>query len=123
MSYFGRRHFNASNLAFWQLGVALGPQMMLFATWGRSIHLDRLLIVEAAVRHLLGPQNLTRIVQDPVCGEIFVLCRTGQEVDILYRYNVSVDEDAVIFAMVHYLWLLGPHQPIEYLSNCLHIRH
>jgi hypothetical protein len=51
--------------------------MMLFATWGRSIHLDRLLIVEAAVRYLLGPQNLTRIVQNPVCGEIFVLYRTG----------------------------------------------
>ena len=95
--------------------------MMLFATWGWSIHLDRLLIVEAAVRHLLGPQNLIRIVQDPICGEIFVLCRTGQEVDILYRYNVSVDRDVVIFAMVHYLWLLGLHQPIEYLSNGLPI--
>ena len=103
MSYFGRSHYNASNLAFWWLGVAPGPQMMLFATWGRSIHLDRLLIVEAAVRHLLGPQNLTRIVQDPICGEIFVLCRTGQEVDILYRYNVSMDGDPIIFAMVHYL--------------------
>jgi hypothetical protein len=66
---------------------------------------------------------LTRIVQDPVCGEIFVLCRTGYEVDILYWYNVSVDGDGVIFATVHYLWLLGPHQPIEYLSNCLSIRH
>ena len=77
--------------------------MMLFATWGWSIHLDRLLIVEAAVCHLLGQQNLTRTVQDPVCGEIFVLCRTRQEVDILYRYNVFVDGDAVIFATVHYL--------------------
>jgi hypothetical protein len=74
--------------------------MMLFATWGWSIHLDRLLIVEAAIHHLLRPQNLIRNVQDPVCGEIFVLCRTGQEVDILYRYNMSVDGDAVIFAMV-----------------------
>ena len=77
--------------------------MMLFPTWGWSIHPNRLLIVEAAVHHLLGPQNLTRMVQDPVCGEIFVLWRTGQEVDILYRYNVSMDGDAVIFAMVHYL--------------------
>ena len=97
--------------------------MMLFATWGRSIHLDRLLIVEAAICHLLEPQNLIRIIQDPVCGEIFVLSWTGQEVDILYRYNVSVDRDAIIFAMIHYLWLLGPHQPIEYLRNCLPIRH
>ena len=103
MSYFGRSHFNASNLAFWRLGVAPGPQMMLFATWGWSIHPDRLLIAEVAIRHLLGPHNLTRIVQDPICGEIFVLCRTGQEVDILYRYNVSVDGDVVIFATVHYL--------------------
>ena len=77
--------------------------MMLFATWGWGIHPDRLVIVEAAIRHLIGPQNLTRIIEDPVCGEIFVLCRTGQEVDILYRYNVSVDRDDVIFAMVHYL--------------------
>ena len=76
---------------------------MMFATWGQSIHPDRWLIVEAVVRHLLGPQNLTRIVQDPVCGEVFVLCRTEQEVDILYRYNVSVDGNAVIFATVHYL--------------------
>jgi hypothetical protein len=35
--------------------VAPGPQMFLFATWEWSIHPDRLLIVEAAVRHLLGP--------------------------------------------------------------------
>jgi hypothetical protein len=55
MSYFGRSHFNASNLTFWWLGVAPGPQMILFATWGWSIHPDRLWIVEAAVRHLLGP--------------------------------------------------------------------
>ena len=82
--------------------------MMLFATWGQSIHPDRLLIVEATVRHLLEPQKLTRIIQDPV-GEIFVLCRTGQDVDILYRYNVSMDGDAIIFATVHYPWLLGPH--------------
>ena len=97
--------------------------MMLFATWGQSIYPDRLLIIEADVRHLLGPQNLTRIIQYPICGEIFVLDRTGQEVDILYRYNVFVDGDAVIFAMVRYLWLLRPHQPIEYLSNGLPIRH
>ena len=77
--------------------------MMLFATWGWSIHPDRLLIVEVVVHHLLGPRNLTRIIQDPVCGDIFVLCRTGQEVDLLYRYNVSMDGDAVIFAMVYYL--------------------
>jgi len=77
--------------------------MMLFATGGWSIHLDRLLIVEAAVCHLLGQQNLTRTVQDPVYGEIFMLCRTALEVDILYRYNVSMDGDVVIFAMVHYL--------------------
>jgi hypothetical protein len=103
MSYFERSHYNP--------------------TWGQSIHPDQLLIIEAVVRHLLGPQNLTRIVQDPICGEIFVLCRTRQEVDILYRYNVSVDGDAIIFALVHYHWLLGPHRPIEYLSNYLPIRH
>jgi hypothetical protein len=44
-------------------------------------------------------------------------------VDILHKYNLSMDRDAVIFATVHYLWLLGLHQPIEYLSNCLPIRH
>jgi hypothetical protein len=77
MSYYGKSHFNASNLAFWWLGLAPRSQMMLFATWGWIIHLDRWLIVEATVRHLLGPQNLTRIVEDPVCGETFVLCRTG----------------------------------------------
>ena len=97
--------------------------MMLLATWGWSIHPDRLLIVEAAVRHLLEPQNLTIIVQDLVCGEIFMLYRTRQEVDILYRYNMSVDGDAITFAIVHYLWLSGPHQPIEYLSNCPPIQH
>ena len=97
--------------------------MLLFATLGWSIHSNRLLIVEATARHLLGPQNLTRIIQDPACGEIFVVCRTGQEVDMLYRYNVSVDVDVVIFATVHYLWLSGLHQPIEYLSNCLPIQH
>ena len=89
MSYFGRSHFNVSNLVFWQLGVAPGP--------------DRLFIVEAVLCYLLEPQNLIRIVQDPVCGEIFVLYRIGQEIDILYRYNLSMDGDVVIFTMVHYL--------------------
>ena len=97
--------------------------MMMFATWGWSIHLDRLLIIVAVVRHLLEPQNLTRIIEDPICGEIFVLCRTRHEVNILYSYNMSVDRDVVIFATVHYLWLSRPHQLIEYLSNCLPIRH
>ena len=63
------------------------------------------MIVEAAIRHLLGPQNLTRNVQDPICGEIFVLCRTAHEADMLYRYNVDMDGDVVIFAIVHYLWV------------------
>jgi hypothetical protein len=62
MSYFGRSHYNMSILAFWWLGVAPGPQMMLFATWGQSIHPDWLLIFEVVVHHLLGPQNLTRII-------------------------------------------------------------
>jgi hypothetical protein len=55
MSYFRRSHFNTSNLVFWRLGVAPGPEVMLFATWGWSIHPDRLLIIEASVRHLLKP--------------------------------------------------------------------
>ena len=75
--------------------------MMLFATWGQSIHPDRWLIVEAVVRHLLGPQNLIRIVEELVCGEIYVLYRTAHEA-VLYRYNVDVDEDVVMFATIHY---------------------
>ena len=75
--------------------------MMLFATWRQSIHPDRWLIVEAVVRHLLGPQNLIRIVEELVCGEIYVLYRTTQEA-VLYRYNVDVDEDVVMFATIHY---------------------
>jgi len=74
---------------------------MMFATWGQSIHPDRWLIVEAIVRHLLGPQNLIRIVEELVCGEIYVLYRTAHEA-VLYRYNVDVDEDVVMFAMIHY---------------------
>jgi hypothetical protein len=65
---------------------------------------------------------LIRIIEDPVCGEIFVLCRTGREVDMIYRYIVVIDGDVVIFAMDHYLWVSGPHQPIEYLCNCQHIQ-
>jgi hypothetical protein len=80
------------------------------------VNLDQLLIIEATICHLLGPQNL-RTVQDPVCGEIFVLCRTGQEVDILYRYNVSMDSDAVIFTMVHYLWLLNHVNQLSTLAT------
>jgi len=74
---------------------------MMFATWGQSIHPDRWLIVEAVVRHLLGPQNLIRIVEELVCGEIYVLYKTAHEA-VLYRYNVDVDEDVVMFAMIHY---------------------
>jgi hypothetical protein len=61
------------------------------------------LIVEAAVRHLLGPQNLIRIVEDPLCEDIFVLCRTAHAADMLYKNHVNVDRDAVIFTVVHYL--------------------
>lgn len=96
---------------------------MLYATWGQSIHPDRWLIVEAAVRHLLGPQNLTRIVEDPLCGEIFVLSRTAHELDVLYRNNVNVDGDAIIFAAVHYLWVWRSNEPIQYLSNYTSLPH
>ena len=50
-----------------------GLSVVVFATWGCSIHLDRWLTVEATIRHLLGLENLTGIVEDPVCGEIYVL--------------------------------------------------
>ena len=78
-----------------------GLSVVVFATWGCSIHLDRWLTVEATIRHLLGLENLTGIVEDPVCGEIYVLYRTAHEA-VLYRYNVDVDEDVVMFAMIHY---------------------
>ena len=63
------------------------------------------MIVEIVVRHLLRTQNLTRIIEDYVCGDIIVLCRTAHEADMLYRYNVDMDGDVVIFAIVHYLWV------------------
>ena len=122
-SYFGWSHFNVSNLVFWWLGVAPGPQMMLFATWGME-HSSRPTV--DCWSHCSSPSRTTKFDKNhsrPSFGEIFVLCRTRQEVDILYRYNVSMDGDAIIFATVHYLWLLGPHQPIEYLSNNVPIRH
>jgi len=74
---------------------------MMFATRGQSINPDRWLIVEAVVRHLLGPQNLIRIVEELACGEIYLLYRTAHEA-VLYRYNVDVDEDVVMFATIHY---------------------
>ena len=123
MSYYGRSHFNVSTLAFRQLVVAPGAQIMLYATWGWSIHPDRRLIVEAAVRHLLEPQKLTRIFEDPLCGDFFVLCRTAHEADMLYRNNVNVDGDVVIFTAVHYLWVWGSNEPIQYLSNCTSLPH
>jgi len=36
---------------------------------------------------------------------ISVLCRTAHEADMLYRYNVDIDGDVVIFAIVHCLWV------------------
>ena len=76
---------------------------MLFATWGRHIHQERGLIVQAIAHHLLEPQSFTRIIEDPICGEIFWLCRTTQDASMLYRYNVDVDGDAIIFNMIHHL--------------------
>jgi hypothetical protein len=64
---------------------------LLFATWGHHIHQEGGLIVQATTRHLLKPQSFTRIIEDPVCGEIFLLCRTTQDASMLSRYNVDVD--------------------------------
>jgi hypothetical protein len=93
MAFHGRSLFHVSNLAFRQVGVVPEAQQLLFASWGHNIHQERGLIVETIVRHLLGAQNLTKIIEDPVCGEIFVLCSSGQQVSILSRYNVDVDRD------------------------------
>ena len=44
-------------------------------TWGRHVHdrAMRYLIVEAAIRAVVGQQRITRVVEDHDSGEIFVL--------------------------------------------------
>jgi hypothetical protein len=66
---------------------------------------------------------LIRIVEDPIYGEIYVLYKSSQEADMFYRYNVDVDGDVVIFGTVHYLWVWGLYQPIQYLRNCKRLPH
>jgi hypothetical protein len=101
MSYYARSVFRTTNIAIWQLGVVLGSQHLLFVTWGHHVHQERGLIVAMDVCDLLGPLSFTRILEDNVCGEIFMLCSFRQQASTLSRYSVDVEGDYVIFSVPH----------------------
>jgi hypothetical protein len=116
MSYYARSVFHTTNIAIWQLGVVLGSQHLLFVTWGHRVHQERGLIVAMDVCDLLGPLSFTKILEDNVCREIFMLCSFRQQAFTLSRFSVDVEGDYVIFSVIHFLRQFGPHHAIEFLS-------
>ena len=82
----------------------------------------RCLIVEAAIRAVVGQQRITRVVEDHDSREIFVLCSTVVDAHWLSDYSVDVSGDCVIFKMVHHLNLIGSPYDLNYLNKTKPIR-
>jgi len=105
-SYHATDVYSTTNDVFWQLGVEPGEHNMLLVT---HVHdqAARYLIIEVAVRTVVGQQCITRVVEDHDSGEIFVLCSTIVDARWLSDYSVDVSGDYVIFKMAHCLNLIG----------------
>ena len=116
--------YSTTNDVFWQLGVEPGEQNMLLVTWGHRVHdrATRCLIVEVAIRAVVGQQRITRVVEDHDSGEIFVLCSTIVDAHWLSNYSVDVSGDYVIFKMIHHLNLIRSPYDLNYLNKTKLIR-
>ena len=116
--------YSTTNDVFGQLGVEPREHNRLLVTWGRRVHdrAARCLIVETAVRAVIGQQRITRVVEDHVSREIFVLCSTIADAYRLSNYSINVSGDYVIFKMVHHLNLIGSPYDLNYLNKTNPIR-
>jgi hypothetical protein len=81
--------YSTANDVFWQLGVEPGEQNRMLVTWGCHVHdrATRCLIVEAAIRAVVGQQHITRVVED--CWYKLMHVELSASAQILYHCSTS----------------------------------
>ena len=111
-SYHNTHVYSTSKLALWRLGVSSGIIEGVLVAWGRHVHQQpRLIVVEAAVRYMLGKDCFVTVVEDNDTGEIFVLVRNFKQMKSLSSITMFVGGEFVIFTHVDRLNAI--HQPFD----------
>jgi hypothetical protein len=102
MSLYHNTHvYSTSKLVLWWLGVSPGIVEGVLVAWERHVHQQpRLIIVEAAVRYMLGKDCFVTVVEGNDSGEIFVRVRNFEQMKRLSSVTVFVGGDSVIFTHV-----------------------
>ena len=81
MSLYHNTHvYSISKLVLWQLGVSPGIIQRVLVAWGCHVHQQpRRIVVEAAVRYMLGKDCFLIVVKDYDSVEIFVHVRNFEQ--------------------------------------------
>ena len=79
--------------------MLLGSVEGVLVAWGRHVHQQpRLIVVEAAVRHMLGKDCFVIIVEDNDSGEIFVRIRNFEQMKGISSVTVFVGGDYHLYS-------------------------
>jgi hypothetical protein len=101
LSYHNTHVYSTSKLALWLLGVSPGFVEGVLVAWGCHVHQQpRQIVIEAAVRYMLGKDCFVTFVKDYDSGEIFVHVRNFKQMNRLGSVTVFVGGDCVIFTRV-----------------------
>ena len=96
----------------------------VLVVWGRHVHQQpRLIIVEAAVRYMLGKDCFITVVEDYASGEIFVRVRNFEQMKRLSSVTVFVGGDSIIFTHVDRLNEICQPSNMSPLGKMSYFRH
>ena len=82
-----------------------------------------MIIVEAAVRYMLGKDCFVTVVEDYDSGEIFVHARNFKQIKRLGSVTMFVGGDSVIFTHVDQLNAIGQPSDMSPLGEMSYFRH
>ena len=100
-SYHNTHVYSTSKLALWQLGVSPGIVQGVLVAWGCHFHQQpRRIVVEAAIRYMLGKDSFVTVVENIDSGKIFIRVRNFEQMKRLSSVTVFVGGDSVIFTHV-----------------------
>ena len=123
-SYHNTHVYSISKLTLWQLRVSPGIVQGVLVAWRCHIHQQpRWIVVEAAVRYMLGKDCFVTVVEDYDSGEIFVRVRNFEQMKRLGSVTVFVGGDSVIFTHVDRLNAICQPSDMSPLREMSSFRH
>ena len=123
-SYHNTHAYSISKLALWQLGVSPGIIQGVLVAWGHHVHQQpRLIVVEAAVRYMLGKDCFVTVVEDYDSDEIFVHVRNFEQMKILSSVTMFVGGYSIIFTHVDRLNAICQPSNMSPLGEMSSFRH